>query len=158
MAALFVPQFVIAAEELPRRAITPSAINTQVNQRNIETTVCLKGWTKTMRPPASFTNGIKHIKFRQYGIAESELDNFELDHLVPLSIGGATEDPRNLWPQPRFGNWTAADKDTLEKSLHRQVCDGKIPLVEAQRAVMTDWIAAYKTYMSERAKRKRERR
>jgi hypothetical protein len=52
-----------------------------------------------------------------------------------------------------MGNWTAADKDALEKSLHRQVCDGKVSLGEAQRAVMTDWIAAYKKYMSSTAKK-----
>ena len=155
LAILVCPGCVFAAEELPRRAITPGAINTQVNQRNIENTICKKGWTKTMRPPASFTSGIKQIKMRQYGYAIGEIDNFELDHLVPLSIGGAPEDPNNLWPQPRTRNWTAADKDALEKSLQRQVCDGKVPLVEVQRAVMTDWIAAYKKYMSERSKKNR---
>jgi hypothetical protein len=147
-----------AAEELPNRQITPGAINTQVNQDNIDTTICVKGWSKTIRPPSSFTNGLKHIKLRQYGYAASDIDNFELDHLVPLSIGGAPEDPHNLWPQPHVGQWTAKDKNALESSLHNQVCDGKVPLREAQRAMATDWIAAYEKYMSSRAKRKRAAR
>ena len=144
-----------AAQELPMRTHTPGAINNQVTQDNIDTTICIKGWTKTIRPPYSFTHGLKHIKMRQYGYAPDQIHAFELDHLVGLSIGGAPDDPRNLWPQPHFGEWTAADKDALEASLHRQVCDRKVPLREAQQAMATDWIAAYEKYMSERAKRKR---
>jgi hypothetical protein len=69
--------------------------------------------------------------------------------------GGAPEDPANLWPQPRFGVWSADRKDTLEAKLCRLVCDGKVPLVEAQREIATDWIAAYRKYISASASTRR---
>jgi hypothetical protein len=29
----------------------------------------------------------------------TDTSSFELDHLVPLELGGAPSDPRNLWPE-----------------------------------------------------------
>jgi hypothetical protein len=71
----------------------------------------------------------------------------EEDHLVPLCLAGAPQDPANLWPQPRFGEWSADRKDTLEAKLCRQVCDRRVPLAEAQREIATDWIAAYRKFI-----------
>ena len=122
---------------------------TSVN--SIDETVCAKGWSRTVRPPVSFTNRIKHIKLRQYDIPEGDIHEYELDHLIPLSIGGAPDDPANLWPQPHQGTWTADDKDALEARIHRLVCDRRVPLAEAQQAMRTDWVAAYRKYMSRRS-------
>jgi hypothetical protein len=66
---------------------------------------------------------------------------------VPLCLAGASQDPANLWPQPRFGEWSADRKDTLEAKLCRLACDGKVPLGEAQREIAADWIAAYRKYI-----------
>ena len=57
------------------------------------------------------------------------------DHLVPLDLGGAPYDPRNLWPEPRAtaDGWNADVKDELEAVLSRLVCSGRVPLAEAQR-------------------------
>ncbi len=38
-------------------------------------------------------------------------------------------------------------KDRLELRLLDLVCQGKLPLAEAQHAITTDWIAAYRTYV-----------
>ena len=51
--------------------------------------------------------------------------------LVPLELGGATNDARNLWPEP---DYTARDgfynnpKDKLERALNRIVCNGAMSL------------------------------
>ena len=58
-------------------------------------------------------------------------------------MAGAPQDPANLWPQLRFGEWSADRKDTLEAKLCRLACDGKVPLAEAQR----ERIAAYRKYI-----------
>ena len=42
--------------------------------------------------------------------------NYEFDHLIPLSLGGALRDPRNLWFEPIAGAWGASAKDDLEMS------------------------------------------
>src|SRR5450759_2329298 len=86
------------ASDLPDSSLTPSAINPNVTQLNIHQTVCVKGYTKTIRPPAHFTNKLKKRQIRQYGYADTNPKHYEEDHLIALSIGGAPDDPRNLWP------------------------------------------------------------
>jgi hypothetical protein len=36
----------------------------------------------------------------EYGLPAGPHPDFEVDHLIPLGIGGADDD-RNLWPEPR---------------------------------------------------------
>lgn len=133
--------------DLPDARITPGAVNTQVDQAAIGSTICVKGWTKTIRPPVSYTNRLKHQQMRRYGVAGRNPKDFELDHLIPLELGGSPDDPANLWPQPRGGRWSAALKDDLERSLNRRVCQGRMSLAQAQQAIRSDWIAAYRQTM-----------
>jgi hypothetical protein len=65
------------------------------------------------------------------------LGDYEYDHLVPLELGGATNDPRNLWPEPGA---SPNPKDAVENELREQVCDGQIPLAQAQREIVTNWV------------------
>jgi hypothetical protein len=68
---------------------------------------------------------------------------------VPLELGGAPRDPRNLWPQPdqvTLPDGTSVgskEKDDLEDVLHGKVCDGEMTLDDAQRTMARDWIAAW---------------
>ncbi len=137
---------VAIAEDLPDPHITPGAIDPTITQQNIRSTACVKGYTKTVRPPAYFTNRLKKYQIREYGYSDSNAKDYEEDHLIPLNIGGAPDDPKNLWPQPRNGQWNAAKKDDLEFKLYHLVCDGKVSLRDAQLAYATDWIAAYRKY------------
>ena len=84
---------------------------------------------------------------KDYGYSLADTRKYEEDHLVPLCLAGAPQDPANLWPQPRFGEWTADHKDALEAKLCRLACDGKVSLPEAQHEIATDWIAAYRKYI-----------
>ena len=49
-------------------------------------------------------------------------------------------DPRNLWPQPRYGTVTAAQKDTAENALRASVCSGAATLDAAQAAFLAKWV------------------
>ena len=69
------------------------------------------------------------------------------DYLILLSIGGAPEDPKNLWSQPRNGECNAKKKDELGFKLYKLVCDGRVPLAEALHEMAKDWIVAYKKYV-----------
>ncbi|MBB4087558.1 hypothetical protein [Sphingomonas carotinifaciens] len=71
---------------------------------------------------------------------------YELDHLVPISLGGAPLDHRNLWLQPRAGQANAADKNVLAYVLWRLVCERRVKLDDAQSAIRRNWIAAYQIY------------
>ena len=46
----------------------------------------MSGWTKTVRPPVSYTNKIKRQEMRVAGVTKST--DYELDHVVPLELGG----------------------------------------------------------------------
>lgn len=135
------------AGDLPDPRITPGATDSSITQQNIQQTVCRKGYTKTVRPPAYFTNKLKKMQIREYGYADTDPRDYEEDHLIPLNIGGKPDNQRNLWPQPRNSQWNADKKDELEFKLYNLVCDGKVPLAEAQKAYATDWIQAYKRYV-----------
>jgi hypothetical protein len=45
--------------------------------------------------------------------------DYEEDHLIPLELGGAPRDPRNLWPEPHTQSKVT---DPLETKLNRIIC------------------------------------
>lgn len=138
----------VQAGDLPDNRLTPGAIDTSITQQNIYTTVCVKGYTKTVRPPVYFTNKLKKEQILQYDYTDTNPTHYEEDHLIPLSIGGNPDSPLNLWPQPRISEWNAEKKDVLELKLQKMVCSGQVGLDEARNAIATDWIATYKKYVS----------
>ncbi|OIR06061.1 hypothetical protein GALL_118580 [mine drainage metagenome] len=137
------------ASDLPIPSLTPGAIDLAITQENIQSTVCVKGYTKTIRPPASYTNKLKKRQLREYGYDDRNPKHYEEDHLIPLSIGGNPTDSGNLWPEPRLSEWNASKKDDLEFALYKMVCKNEISLKEAQAEIASDWIAAYKKYVHE---------
>ncbi len=135
------------AGDLPDPALTPGRTNPDVGQDNIQQTICVRGYSKSIRPPAYFTNKLKHNQIREYGYVDTNPRDYEEDHLVPLSLGGAPDDPRNLWPQPWHSEWNAENKDQLEFVLFRMVCEREISLANAQQAIAKNWIEAWKEYV-----------
>ncbi len=91
---------------------------------------------------------LRHRVFAEYGIANARADDYEVDYLIAPGLGGA-DDIHNLWPQPyRVPTWNAHAKDALEERLHQLVCARRLDLPTAQHEIATDWIAAYKKYVS----------
>jgi hypothetical protein len=107
---------------------TPGVLNPDVTQATIETTICVRGWTRTVRPPTDYTNALKAKQMRAYGLTGS-LGDYQEDHLISLELGGHPTDPRNLWPEPYP---RASHVDSIENDLNRQVCDASLTLSEAQ--------------------------
>ena len=107
----------------------PGVVNPDVTQDNIGQTICVPGWTKTIRPSVGYTNGVKR---EMLGLAHVDMRAYELDHFIPLELGGHPKDRQNLWPQPWGGKCGAHAKDVMEKSLHRKVCDRQMTLAAAQ--------------------------
>ena len=127
---------------LPRRDLTPGAIDPRVAQHNIRSTICRPGYAATVRPPFAYTNAMKHRLMRAYGV-QGSIHDYELDHLIPLELGGCPECEANLWPQSRTAFPGAGEKDEVEDYLHHQVCSGALRLAEAQREIASDWYAVY---------------
>ena len=134
---------------LPNSSLTPGAINPDATPDDLSTTVCKSGWATSVRPPSAYTAALKLVQIVEYGYADRNPSHYQEDHLVPLELGGAPRDKRNLWPEPNVAvlpDGTAvgsAQKDALEDALHAQVCDGQLALDDAQRMMAADWVAAW---------------
>jgi hypothetical protein len=129
----------------PDPRCTPGAVNPAVTQSTIATTICRSGWASTVRPPASITEPEKFASMAAYG-ARGSASAYEYDHVVPLELGGAVNDPRNLWPEPDYtarSGFYLNPKDRLENALKRMVCRATMTLAQAQRRIASNWVAAY---------------
>jgi hypothetical protein len=116
----------------PQRAssrLTPGALNPDVTPATLASTICRHGWTRTIRPPVSYTSSLKLKQMREYG-RRGAPSAYQEDHLVSLELGGHPTDPRNLWPEPYP---RASVVDGMENELNAQVCSGKLSLETAQR-------------------------
>jgi hypothetical protein len=125
----------------PDPACTPGALNPAVNQLTIASTICVRGWSATVRPPVVYTQALKLRQMVAYGL-KGRPGAYEEDHLIPLELGGAPSDPRNLWPQRWDGPSGAHAKDVVENRLRVEVCAGRLSLAAAQVRIAGDWETA----------------
>ncbi len=129
----------------PDPIMTPGAVDPHVTLADICT-----GHTKERRHVSPATRA---KVLRDYNVSDAASVGMELDHLIPLALGGANT-AANLWPQP------APDyeiKDKLEVELQRRVCAAWRTLAPAeadevlhqeQRDIAADWVAAQRRYGS----------
>lgn len=113
-------------------------VNPDVKQSNIDQTICVPGWTSTIRPPASYTNKIKRALVNETAEADV-MEDYELDHVVPLAVGGHPTDPRNLHLQLWDGPDGAHAKDVVEVRMKKAVCDRRVTLAKAQACFIKGW-------------------
>ena len=93
---------------------------------------------------------VKRAVFGGYGLSVDER-NYEIDHLIPLSLGGVNS-TKNLWPHSRKGSfWTVEKKVALEKRLYRLVRSGRLPLLTARQEIASNWAKAYRKYIDKTA-------
>ena len=137
---------------LPDPKCTPGALNPAVTQATIHQTICRPGgYTDSVRPPESVTESEKTADMRSYGNHHS-LSGYEMDHFIPLDLGGAANDARNFWPEKNYpgvspDSFTLNPKDKLEDYLRDQVCYHDLPLAKAQAAIAGSWTKAYQRYV-----------
>jgi hypothetical protein len=143
--ALFATAPVCAFENLPDKNLTGGSVRT--GERDA---AC--GHAKESR---GRMNAVRRDQIlSRYGLPPGTHPDYEIDHLIPLCLGGS-DDPSNLWPQPRRSieeTWNAEAKDRLQRLMCRMVCGGQIDVAAAQEAFATDWIAAYHAYYDGRKK------
>jgi hypothetical protein len=125
---------------VPNRNLTPGAIR-PVSMGD----VCSMAHEEVVR---DVPDSLRQQVFKEYGIVNPHAEDYEIDYLIAPGLGGA-EDIHNLWPEPSTSSaWNAHVKDALEERLHQLVCAGKLDLPTAQKAIASDWITAYKKYLS----------
>jgi hypothetical protein len=131
-----------SVEGLPDPKCTPGLADPRVTQDNIQLTICVSGYTAKVRPSSVYTRLLKQRQIKEYGYTDTNLANYEEDHLIPLELGGHPTDPLNLWPEPLAGPNGALTKDGLENSLHSKVCSDVMSLAAAQTIIALNWRAS----------------
>ena len=107
--------------------------------------ICVPGYSKRVR---DVPIEVKREVYASYGVRTHQPGEYEIDHLINLSLGGSNS-VRNLWPQSfRTSPWNARVKDALEEELHRLVCAGTLDLARAQRIIAQNWVMGYRIYVN----------
>jgi hypothetical protein len=128
---------------LPVVSCTPGAIRGDLlnpTSATLAATVCSPGWAGTQRVDAAKT---KTAAMKAYGEPASLRPTVELDHLIPLELGGAN-DVSNLWPEisDEPGQGFRNSKDQVEDDLKKAVCAHHITIANAQNAIAINWTTA----------------
>lgn len=122
---------------LPNPQFTPGAVFPSVTREQ----VCTPGYAKSVR---HVSGKVKAIVYREYQVPKSVHSQGEVDHLIPLELGGSN-DRKNLWFEPYDTQpWNAHVKDRLKAASHAAVCRGELSLRAVQAAIARDWTAAYR--------------
>lgn len=70
--------------------------------------------------------------YESYGIPENERNQYTIDHLIPLSIGGSNSDS-NLWAEHLTLKY---ERGTLEHDLYVEMRDGRITQEQAVKRIL----------------------
>lgn len=129
---------------VPDPRCTPGGIDPSVTAEVLRN----RAWRTRCIRNCQTSEAEKHITYRWYGMRvprrnHGESQVCELDHLVPLELGGA-DGLGNIWPECG-PSAVALDKryfkikDRVENYLAGEVRSGRMPLATAQRGIATDW-------------------
>lgn len=133
---------------LPDKTLSPGVINPEATKEII----CVKGYTSGLDKHGNKVRNVseatKNEVFKRYKLNKNA-SHFEIDHIISLELGGKN-DISNLYPESYDTKpYNAHTKDRLENVLHKKVCNEEITLQEAQKAISTNWIDAYKKYIGD---------
>jgi hypothetical protein len=130
------PKDMVKSNLNPNPELTPGDVYANITSED----VCESGYSGRVRNvPASEKKKV----YVEYGIPYPQPEGaYEVDHFISLELGGSN-DIKNLWPEPTNPTPGFHQKDKVENYLHKQVCDGKMSLGEAQDKIRKDWYAVY---------------
>jgi len=77
-----------------QRAQVPGEVDARVTQATIRSTICTRGYGAKVRPPRKVTDAIKR-RLAQ-GLPAAPTD-YELDHLIPIGLGGHPSEMLHTW-------------------------------------------------------------
>lgn len=96
----------------------------------------MPGLAAKVRPRRYFSTHLKRELIERYHPPGKATDD-ELDHYIPLELGGCPDCLANLWLEP-LESPGAHEKDRVENYLHKEVCRDHMSLAEAQRLITQD--------------------
>ncbi len=129
---------------VPDPQCTPGGINSTVTLDVMRDS----GWRTRCVRNCEVSQARKHVAYTWYGVTNPQHNSgsnqvCELDHLVPLELGGA-DGMGNIWPQcgpddADLRNRYFKIKDRVENYLADEVKSGRISLDAAQSGIASDW-------------------
>ena len=129
---------------IPDPRCTPGGFNSAVTLSVMQD----PGWRTRCTRDCEVSQAKKHAAYGWYQVPNPQHNSgssqvCELDHLVPLELGGA-DGMGNIWPQcgpddTDLRNRYFKMKDRVENYLADEVKSGRMPLDEAQRGSASDW-------------------
>ena len=129
---------------VPDSRCTPGGINPSVTADVLRDPTWRTGCIRNCQ----VSEAEKHVTYQWYGIRKPKANSgdnqvCELDHLVPLELGGA-DGLGNIWPEcgpdsTVLQNRYFKIKDRVENYLADAVKSGRISLDTAQRGISSDW-------------------
>lgn len=129
------PQPAVGPVSRPNPRLTPGVVSV----RDV-TAVC----QQPKRTRAAIPYPQQQAIFYEYRIWGQASSNYGLDYLVPLQLGGSTA-LANIWPAAISGIGFH-EKEQLNYRLRLLVCQGGMPLDQAQHQVVGDWYALWIKY------------
>ncbi len=76
IAALLLATPALGQTALPDPARTPGALNPEVTETTIRSTICVRGWTQTIRPSQAYTSALKRDQIRAFGYADRRMNDY----------------------------------------------------------------------------------
>ena len=129
---------------VPDARCTPGGFNATVTAMMLKES----GWRTRCIRNCESSESEKHVVYSWYGMMPPHGNSgknqvCELDHLVPLELGGA-DGLGNIWPEcgpdaTALENQFFKTKDRVENYLAREVRAGRMSLGDAQRGIAADW-------------------
>lgn len=129
---------------MPDPHCTPGGVNPSVSLTVLKD----RRWRTRFVRNCAVSEAQKHIAYRWYDIEKPRINSnqrqvCELDHLVPLELGGA-DGMGNIWPQcgpdaVALNERYFKQKDRVENYLAEQVKTGAMSLIAAQHGIASDW-------------------
>lgn len=129
---------------VPDPRCTPGGVNPSIT---LDVLRDLSWRTREVRNCAE-SEAKKHVAYAWYAIQKPRVNSnehqvCELDHLVPLELGGS-DGMGNIWPECGPDSVTLnqryfKEKDHVENYLAEQVKSGRMPLQQAQSGIARDW-------------------
>lgn len=83
----------------------------------------------------------------RYGLAWEDRYAYQPDWLVPTSLGGQHV-AANLWPAWKASEWNATRKLQVAERVYRELCAGRLHVLEAQQKAVVSWVTTYRIYFA----------
>lgn len=136
-AGLLATRLLHGAVARPDPKLTPGAVAVTDLTAVCHSNKRIPGQFMALNPLISPSN--RQAAFAEYNIATGNERHYGLDFLIPLQLGGANV-RANIWPASDSHGVGFHEKQVLNIRIHELVCEGAMPLAQAQKEIATDWV------------------